>query len=95
VAQEDDMATTHPAEAIDIRSTAAAAPRAPGTAMLDIGVAVEVRSRFDQRWTHGFSIAEVGRADSGDDTYLLRRLSDGSVLPAWFPADMLRADRHS
>jgi len=94
VAQEDDMATTHPAEAIDIRTTAAPAP-ATGPALLDIGDAVEVRSRFDQRWTHGFSIAEVGHADSGDDTYLLRRLSDGSVLPAWFPADMLRADLHS
>jgi hypothetical protein len=93
VAQEDDMATTHQAEAIDIRTTAEPRSRPAGEA-LSVGVAVEVRSRFDQRWTHGFSIAEVGHDDSGHDTYLLRRLSDGSVLPAWFPADMLRSDLH-
>jgi hypothetical protein len=89
VAQEDEMATTHQAEAIDIRTSAAPATH---STELSVGAAVEVRSRFDQRWTHGFSIAEVGRSEAGDETYLLRRLSDGSVLPAWFPVDMLRID---
>ena len=70
------MANTYMPSEIDIRSTS-----------LQVGAAVEVRSRFDQRWTHGFSIAEVG-----DDAYQLRRLSDGSVLPVWFPSDMIRAD---
>lgn len=70
------MANTYMPSEIDIRSTS-----------LQVGAPVEVRSRFDQRWTHGFSIAEVG-----DGAYQLRRLSDGSVLPAWFPSDMIRAD---
>ena len=65
---------THPE--IDIRSRNYA-----------VGTPVEVRSRFDQRWTHGFSVAE-----SGHDEYLIRRLSDGSILPAWFPAAMIRRD---
>lgn len=55
-----------------------------------VGVPVEVRNRFDDRWCHGFSVAEVG-----DDAYQLRRLSDGSILPAWFPADMVRIDPES
>lgn len=64
------------ADEIDIRSTT-----------LAVDDPVEVRSRFDQRWTHGFSVAEVGAG-----AYLLRRLSDGSVLPAWFPDEMVRPD---
>jgi hypothetical protein len=64
------------ADEIDIRSTTRA-----------VDDPVEVRSRFDQRWTHGFSVAEVGAG-----AYLLRRLSDGSVLPAWFPDEMVRPD---
>ena len=55
---------------------------------LSVGTAVEVRNRFEDRWTHGFSVAVVG-----SDAYQLRRLSDGSVLPAWFPASMVRPDR--
>ena len=52
-----------------------------------VGVPVEVRNRFDDRWSHGFSIAAVG-----DDAYQLRRLSDGSILPVWFPGAMVRLD---
>lgn len=55
-------------------------------AIIPVGVQVELRSRFDDRWTHGFSIAACG-----DGEYQVRRLSDGHVLPAWFPAAMLRA----
>lgn len=58
------------------------------TAGLAVGAAVEVRNRFEDRWTHGFSVAVVG-----PDAYQLRRLSDGTVLPAWFPASMVRPDR--
>lgn len=54
-------------------------------AMIPVGVRVELRSRFDDRWTHGFAVAECGEGE-----YQLRRLSDGAVLPAWFPAQMLR-----
>jgi hypothetical protein len=52
---------------------------------LAIGTDVEVRSRFDQRWARGFAVA----AATGD-TYQVRRVSDGSVLPAWFPRDEIR-----
>lgn len=54
-------------------------------APIGTGDAVEVRSRFDQRWTPGFTVA--GITDSG---YRLRRTSDASVLPAWFPREQLR-----
>ena len=50
------------------------------------GTPVEVRSRFDARWLRGFAVAVVG-----PEAYQLRRLSDGAVLPAWFPASEIRA----
>jgi hypothetical protein len=65
--------------------------RSPGGSPTDaapdlaIGTDVEVRSRFDQRWARGFAVA----AATGD-TYQVRRVSDGSVLPAWFPRDEIR-----
>lgn len=52
------------------------------------GVRVEVRNAFDRRWVKGFEIAEVI-----DDRYVLRRMSDGSVLPADFSADDVRSER--
>jgi hypothetical protein len=53
-------------------------PIAPGTP-------VEVRSTFDHAWKRGFVIAGTDA-----DGYRLRRLSDGSVLPASFPSDVVR-----
>jgi hypothetical protein len=50
-----------------------------------VGTTVEVRSRFDRRWAKGFAVAA-----SSTDAYQVRRLSDGSVLPAWFPHDEIR-----
>ena len=61
---------------------------APATAPMAVGAEVALRSRFDDRWTHGFAVAVTG-----EQAYQLRRLSDGHVLPAWFPAHMLRARR--
>ena len=52
------------------------------------GTKVEVRRRFDQHWTRGFEIAEIV-----GDRYRLRRLSDGSVLPADFEGEELRPER--
>src|SRR5437879_13509906 len=49
------------------------------------GVDVEVRCRFDDRWTRGFEIASVDR-----DTYFLRRRSDGAVLPSAFGSTEIR-----
>jgi hypothetical protein len=46
---------------------------------------VEVRNRFNERWTGGFVIdAVVG------DRYRLRRAWNGAVLPVHFKADDLR-----
>ena len=55
---------------------------------LETGTRVEVRRRFDGSWTRGFEIA-----GTTEDGYLLRRLSDGSVLPVAFSAEELRRDR--
>ncbi len=56
-------------------------PMAP----IPIGVRVELRNRFDDRWIRGFAVAVCG-----DGEFQLRRLSDGHVLPAWFPATSVR-----
>lgn len=68
-----------------IDPTGTSAATTPASATIPVGVRVELRSRFDDRWTHGFAIAVCGEGE-----YQVRRLSDGAVLPAWFPADMLR-----
>jgi len=46
----------------------------------DVGAKVWVRDRFLGQWNRGFEVAEVLR-----DGYLVRRLSDGHVLPDVFP----------
>jgi len=55
---------------------------------LEPGTPVEVRRRFDHSWARGFEVAEV--LDSG---YRIKRMSDGSVLPAEFTFDDVRAAR--
>jgi hypothetical protein len=63
----------------------------PSPAM-EQGTRVEVRSRFDDRWSRGFEVAEV--VDEGDSArYKLKRRSDGSVLPALFVDDELREEK--
>ena len=57
--------------------------------VLSSGTEVEVLTRFEPHWTTGFEIASVG----GDDRFLLRRRSDGAVLPASFGAHELRPRR--
>ena len=49
---------------------------------------VEVRTHFDGRWAPGFEIVAVSR-----DTCLVRRRSDGTVLPTPFRAADVRARR--
>jgi len=56
------------------------------------GTHVEVRQRFDARWSRGFEIAEACDAD-GSQQYKLRRRSDGSILPVMFDEDDLREER--
>ena len=57
------------------------------------GTRVEVRSRFDERWTRGFEVSEVLEAEEGDLRYRVRRRSDGSILPVTFTEDDLREER--
>ena len=57
-------------------------------AALKPGTPVEVRRRFDYLWARGFEVAEV--ADKG---YRVKRLSDGTVLPADFGFDEVRESR--
>jgi hypothetical protein len=52
------------------------------------GTRVEVRKRFDSSWARGFEVAHLT-----DHGYCLRRLSDGSELPAEFSADDVRTER--
>jgi hypothetical protein len=66
-------------------------PLLPSPAM-DQGTRVEVRSRFDDRWSRGFEVAEI--VEEGDAArYKLKRRSDGSVLPALFVDDELREEK--
>jgi hypothetical protein len=57
--------------------------------LLAAGTPVEVRRRFDFSWARGFEVAEVR-----NDGYTVRRKSDGTVLPAVFVYDDVRAERH-
>jgi hypothetical protein len=61
---------------------------------LDADTAVEVRSRFHDRWISGFSIAEAVDTP-GRCRYRLTRLSDGIPLPILFEACDVRAVSNS
>jgi hypothetical protein len=55
---------------------------------LEPGTRVDVRRRFDGHWAHGFEVVSVT-----DGKYLVRRLSDGSVLPTPFDPEEVRRER--
>jgi hypothetical protein len=57
--------------------------------LIPLGTKVEVRSRFVGSWSRGFEIA--GHGDRG---YLIKRLSDGSILGDEFDPTEVRAERH-
>ena len=50
-----------------------------------IGTRVEVRNLYLQTWSRGFQVAGIL-----SDAYLIRRLSDGSILPRSFTAEDIR-----
>jgi hypothetical protein len=52
------------------------------------GTRVEVRKRFDASWAKGFEVA-----DAVEEGYLIRRLSDGHLLPTSFAPDDVRRER--
>jgi hypothetical protein len=57
---------------------------------LDVGAAVEVRSRFVGKWCHRFEIADHVAAG-----YVIRLVSDRAVLPAVITHDEVRSDRRN
>ena len=61
------------------------------------GTRVEVRSRFESKWTRGFEVADRAESDAlGAATYKVRRRSDGSILPVTFSeADLREENRRS
>ncbi|MFZ0667865.1 MAG: hypothetical protein WAM97_19110 [Acidimicrobiales bacterium] len=50
-----------------------------------VGTAVDVRNRYIGSWSRGFEVA--GLVEQG---YMIRRLSDGSVLPEALSFDEVR-----
>ena len=56
------------------------------------GTRVEVRGRFEARWSRGFEIAER-EENTVEPRYRVRRRSDGSILPVTFAEDDLREER--
>jgi hypothetical protein len=62
--------------------------------LVHAGTRVEVRSRFDERWTRGFEVSEVLEGEGSEmPRYRVRRRSDGSILPVTFTDDELREER--
>lgn len=61
---------------------------------MEPGTRVEVRSRFDQRWSRGFEVTEVVD-NGGNRRYRIRRRSDGSLLPVLFGPAELREERRN
>ena len=61
------------------------------------GTRVEVRSRFEAKWTRGFEVADRAASDAqGAAMYKVRRRSDGSILPVTFAeADLREENRRS
>jgi hypothetical protein len=55
---------------------------------LPVGAKVEVRTGFDRSWAQGFAVEE--QTDAG---YLVRRRSDGEVLPVPIPRADVRRER--
>jgi hypothetical protein len=56
------------------------------------GTHVEVRTRYEQRWSRGFEVAEIVQA-ADREQFRVRRRSDGSQLPVLFDANDLREER--
>jgi len=55
------------------------------------GTHVEVRARFESRWSRGFEVADCQDAE-GKRVYKVRRRSDGSILPVMFSDDDVREE---
>jgi hypothetical protein len=63
------------------------------TTHLGPGTRVEVRSGYGTSWARGFEVAEIDhQGDSGREQYVVRRVSDGHVLPEAFEPEALRRE---
>jgi hypothetical protein len=59
------------------------------------GTRVEVRGRFEAKWSRGFEVAdrlEAERSAEGEPMYKVRRRSDNSILPVTFAESDLREE---
>lgn len=52
---------------------------------------LEVWCDYVGRWIDGFRLVEIREDDDGSERYVVRRLSDGAVLPVPFTARDVRA----
>ncbi|MHB8220550.1 MAG: hypothetical protein ACYDHU_09570 [Acidimicrobiales bacterium] len=77
--------TQGPAGATSLQPADGAGSRPP----IEPGTPVEVRNRFEGTWVRGFCVA--GMAEDG--SYLVRRISDGSILPGSFERGAIRRER--
>lgn len=59
-----------------------------GDGLLGEGDPVEVRSRYVGSWANGFEVHSPAA-----EGYIIRRISDGSLLPSKIPFDDVRLDR--
>lgn len=57
-----------------------------------VGDRVEVRSRFDQRWSRGFLIADILEVN-GRLQFQIQRRSDNSLLPTLFTSEEVREEK--
>jgi hypothetical protein len=55
------------------------------------GTRVEVRSGYGTSWARGFEVADVDY-DGDSAQYVVRRMSDGHVLPETFDPEALRRE---
>lgn len=56
-----------------------------GSPAFAVGTSVDVKNRFVGTWSHGFEIAALVEAG-----YMIRRLSDQSILPGVLAFDEVR-----
>ncbi|MFZ4433466.1 MAG: hypothetical protein ACOYOQ_09765 [Microthrixaceae bacterium] len=55
---------------------------------LAVGTLVDVRNRFDDTWTPGFAITDLG-----PENCRIRRVTDDAPLPVWFAMEDVRPTR--
>ena len=70
----------------DMSASEALAAFSVGPSSFPVGTSVDVKNRFIGTWSHGFEIA--GLVEAG---YMIRRLSDRSILPDVLAFDEVRA----